>query len=571
MNEKDILVIEEKYDDILQTSFDLEELDEKLQEQLDKEMEGLEFLKEESNKIGSPENLGNVVKDTIWEQFKIQMAATTGIDFIKENGGMTLDLRNSAHVQTTENFANGEIATHNTEINYQERYDKWQENFQTDSNMKYNNSNYKYENGYLQKYDNRSGTHKKVLKKNARDDFDKRRPKGSKGNNTNMDHTISAGEMIRDSEAAAHLSREKIVEFANSEANLNEMDAAANQSKGDSSMEEFLNSEKDGKKPSERFNIDEKKLRKDDKHAREKYKEIKEEGKKKSEEAGKKSQKAEAKRIGKTLLKAILMQLLADLVKKVISKLVQWFKTAKKEIKTLVTAIKDAIKDFFRDIKQHVFTAGDTFLTTIGTTLFDKIFVIFKKVWTIITKAWSSLKEAIRYIKEPANRKKPYGVLMLEAGKIVIAGLTGVAGIVSGEFFSGILTTTFLGTIQIPSCGSLASILGMLLGALVVGVIGAIIISYIEKMTEKKLKRLYLKECNEKNNEILALQKQKQIVNEVILTDRKEKFASNVKKRHEAAAKKIGDVSIKLNSDGSDFNDQIDELDGLLQDNKEKK
>ena len=79
-----------------------------------------------------------------------------------------------------------------------------------------------------------------MLNKDARADFDKGRPTGNNTANTNMDHTVSAGEIIRDPEANAHMTREEQIAFANSEKNLNLMDSAANQSKGDSTMSEFL-------------------------------------------------------------------------------------------------------------------------------------------------------------------------------------------------------------------------------------------------------------------------------------------------------------------------------------------
>ena len=45
-------------------------------------------------------------------------------------------------------------------------------------------------------------------------------------NNTQMDHVISAAEIIRDPAANAHMTREEQINFANSEKNLNLMDSA---------------------------------------------------------------------------------------------------------------------------------------------------------------------------------------------------------------------------------------------------------------------------------------------------------------------------------------------------------
>ena len=106
-------------------SFD--ELEKKLEEQLDSELSDLSFLEEEKDKIGNPDNLGKVIKDVVWEQFLNQVAVTAGEDFIKENRGLTLDLRNEAHIQTPENFAEGKIATHNymSKEQLEQNYDRY--------------------------------------------------------------------------------------------------------------------------------------------------------------------------------------------------------------------------------------------------------------------------------------------------------------------------------------------------------------------------------------------------------------------------------------------------------------
>ena len=199
--------------------FDFDELEEKLQSQLDEELADMQFLAEEKEKIGNPDNLGEVIMDVVWEQFLNQVAVTAGEDFIKENRGLHLDLRKEAHIQTTENFADGKIATHNTEINYQERYDDWQANFVKD------------ENGKVVTHKTRTGKEEATLVKGARKPFDEGRPSGSVEKHTDMDHTVSAAEIIRDPAANAHMTKEEQIAFANSEANLNEMDSLCNEAK----------------------------------------------------------------------------------------------------------------------------------------------------------------------------------------------------------------------------------------------------------------------------------------------------------------------------------------------------
>ena len=96
--ENAILDKKEQLNEDLTDSFDFDELEEKLQSQLEEELADMQFLAEEKEKIGNPDNLGNVIMDVVWEQFINQVAVTAGEDFIKENRGLHLDLRKEAHI-----------------------------------------------------------------------------------------------------------------------------------------------------------------------------------------------------------------------------------------------------------------------------------------------------------------------------------------------------------------------------------------------------------------------------------------------------------------------------------------
>ena len=50
----------------LTESFDFDELEEKLQSQLEEELADMQFLAEEKEKIGNPDNLGNVIMVVVW-------------------------------------------------------------------------------------------------------------------------------------------------------------------------------------------------------------------------------------------------------------------------------------------------------------------------------------------------------------------------------------------------------------------------------------------------------------------------------------------------------------------------
>ena len=428
-----------------------------------------------------------------------QVATTAGEDFIKENRGLHLDLRKEAHIQTTENFAEGKIAKHNTEIDYQQRYDDWQSNFVKD------------ENGNVVTHQTRAGKEEATLVKGARKAFDDGHPTGSAEKHTDMDHTVSAAEIIRDPAANAHMTKDEQIAFANSDANLNEMDSSLNRSKGDMSMTDWLdNPNSKGQKPNEIFDIsaeDDAKLRQKDAEARNEYEKQKKEAEQKSIEAGKKSQKEEAFRIGGKALRTALMAILAALAKEIIGKLVLWLKSAEKSLNTLLEHIKMAIRSFVGKLKGLLISTSDSVITTIVTSIVGPVVGTVKKVFTLLKQGWQSLKEAVQYLRKPENRGKPLSNLLPQVGIIVVTGLSGIGAIVLGEFIEKGLVALLPGLgVNIPILGSPANLIGMLMGAIVCGVIGAIAINLINKYVARQQKNANFDAQIDKKNEILQTQ-----------------------------------------------------------------
>ena len=151
---------------------DYDDLEQSLEADLKESLEQVDLLEEEKQKIGNPEYLGNTIMQVVWDQFIMQVGSVAGDDFIKENRGLPLDLSKNAHIQTTENFAAGKIATHNTGIDYQKRYEDTKNSTTV----------------------NKSG--QEVIKRETRQAFDKGREMGSK--QVNMDHTIPVAEIVKD-------------------------------------------------------------------------------------------------------------------------------------------------------------------------------------------------------------------------------------------------------------------------------------------------------------------------------------------------------------------------------------
>ena len=517
------------------TEISWDELEQSLETELEEKFEDLDFLQEEHEHINNPDYLGETVLNVVWEQFMNQVATTAGEDFIRENRGLHLDLRKEAHIQTTENFANGKIATHNTEIDYQQRYDDWQANFVKD------------ENGDVVTHKTRAGKEEPTLVKGARKPFDEGRPAGSVEKHTDMDHTVSAAEIIRDPAANAHMTKDEQIAFANSDANLNEMDSSLNRSKGDKSMTDWLdNPNAKGQKPDEIFDIsaeDEAKLRQKDAEARDEYEKRKKEAEQKSIAAGKKSRKEEAFRIGGKALRTALMTILAALVKEVIGKLVLWLKSAEKSLNTLLEHIKMAIRSFVGKLKGLLVSTSDSVITTIVTSIVGPVVGTIKKVFTLLKQGWKSLKEAVQYLRKPENRGKPLSYLLPQVGIIVVTGLSGIGAIVLGEFIEKGIIALLPGLgVDIPVLGSPANLIGTLMGAIVCGVIGAIAINLINKYVARQQKNDNLGAQIDKKNEILQTQDKLMKVKIQKMGNAKEDALRSMKDTREQAKDIISDA-----------------------------
>lgn len=546
---------------LIEESFDFDALERLLEQELIEKNSELALATQDRDKISNPESLAEAVGNVVWEQFLNQVGAVAGEDF---------DLRDAAHIQTTENFAQGKIATHNAKIDYQKRYDDWQANFQHN------------ENGKLITHTTRTGKQEATLVKGARKPFDAARPSGSVERGTDMDHTVSAGEIIRDAAANAHLTKEEQIAFANSKANLNEMDAGLNRSKGDKSMTDWLdNPNSKGQKPREIFYIsqeEEQKLRAKDAEARAEYNKSKQKGEERSQELGKQSQREEAFRIGGTALRAAVMTLLAGLLKEIIQKLAVWLKASEKSLATFIESLKASIKAFFANLRQHLLDVGSVVMTTVFTAIVGPIVGTLKKAWLLLKQGYKSIKEAINFFREPANQNLPFSVKVMEVGKIITAGIAAGGAIFLGESIEKGLMGFPVLAYPIPLLGSLASLLGLLFGALISGLIGAIALNLIDKIIASKQRELADKRMIAAGNAVLAVQNTQIELVKKQTAQAKEQARKSINERHTEAAdilkKKITGIqerSKKIFNDETDnqaeqeFNDSLNAIKNLLE------
>ena len=518
---------------------DLMDLQSSLQVELNDILDELSSIEEDREKLQNNQYLEEAIQDIIWDQVQNQLAVQIGEEFIKDNNGQKLDLRKEAHIQTAENFEKGKFASHNREFNYQERYDKWQDNFTTNKNGE------------------------RVLKKDARKFFDKGRDMGSAA--VHKDHTVSIKEQLNDIEMAAFFSKEQVKEFANSSKNLHDLDASANMSKGDKTMKEFLNSERNGLKSEERFNIDRKQLEKDDQEAREELKNRKAENENIAIQSGKKSRRKEALKVTGKALKAAVLQLLTEFLREIVKKFISWLGEKEKNFGTFIAKVKEAISNFMSNLSHHVLGVGQSMVTMLATSIIGPVVGTFMQVWTFIQQGWRSLTDAIDYLKNPENKNKSTSVKMLEIGKIIVAGVTAAGAIVLSSAIGATLLSIFppLG-VEIPLLGSLSGLIGTFMGATVAGIAGAFVLKLIDQMiVDKQIDELTNKKIDKYNNKLIV-QDQMNAVGMALVQVDKMKSLSQMGDRHQQAAEIMRDELSFLLEEKEKNDNEFTEIDALL-------
>ena len=509
-------------------SFDLEALENKINDNIEEELKDLDYLESEHEKIGNPDNLGDVVQNIVWEQFINQLGSIAGEDFIKANHGLTLDLRNEAHIQTPENFKDGKISKHNhySRESLEENYDRYK-------NMPHKEFRKKYVNKQMDSTLKRAGTLEKEGINTVQDIYTgkqiptARKTADGKDNPkaAQREHVKSSDELYRNPSLQMANDNEALASVINNPENLQGYTTAErNRSKSNKSVAEM--DDKDKTKHHEKAN----------KRAEEFINKKEKEGEERLKEEGRKTQKEEALRIGSSSLRAAVMALLAQLVKTIIGKLVTWFKSANKNLSTLRTSIKDAIVSFVTDLKTNLQIAGNSIISTIITSIGNPILNTIKKFWAILKQGWRALKDVYQYLKNPDNKSKPIDIRLMEIGKIVIVTLTAGGALLLGDLIEKKLLLIPVFSIEIPLIGSLASILGLFFGAVGAGIIGAILLNYIDKKIAKKQKGESNKNIIDKSNKVLSLQAEQQIINAVKLDNIKLTANQNITNRHEDAA-----------------------------------
>ena len=146
-----------------------------------------------------------------------------------------------------------------------------------------------------------------------------------------------------------------------------------------------------------------------------------------------------------------------------------------------------------------------------------------------------------------------------QVGKLITVGLVGGNAIFLGEVFEKILLTVPGMQIGIPLIGTFANMIGLFLSSLVSGLVGAIVLNFIDKFIARKLKEESDGEIIDKKNEIIYLQEVQMYVAENRVVETKENAMNNISRNHKLLEERRIQLRNKLfNKENINYSDDID-------------
>ena len=479
--ENELLVLNTEEVDESQ-SLNYDELEELLEEQFTMEFSNLKKLEVECKEISSPDKLGDVILDEIWNQFANQI----GLD-------MTSD---TLLKQYNDKHPNGYTKEEGAKILKDKRYidaNKAMKETQKNGNLK----------------DEYTG---KTIKINEK---------------ANLDHVIPRKQIFEN--PWRKIADIEPSDLANKSENLAATNESLNKSKGAKSNSEYIEDrevrEKNLKEQVERAN---KKIDKKDISDSEKRNLKAENNKKlndklaadsdemiKAEKSAKKAmykpiaKKAAvrmANKAGKDAVKAMFVAALFGMLKEIMNALVRFFKSKKRSFDTFLDEMKNALHSFFSKIKDFIKVGIDSFVGSIVGEIIGAINQKLQKITNVVKQIFGSIRESISYLSNPENQSHPTEIKIAHISKIITTALVGVGAMFLGEYFEKYLLTISGMQTSIPLLGTIANILGMFLASLLTGILGAIIINGLDGFISRKLQEENKKQQADKKNELLRIQ-----------------------------------------------------------------
>ena len=495
-----------------------DELEELLEQQFTIEFSNLEKLELECKEISSPDKLGDVILDEIWNQFSNQI----GLD-------MTSD---TLLKQYNDKYPNGYTKEEATKIMKDKRY--------TDAN---NAMKAKQKSGNLK--DEYTG---KTLKINDK---------------ANLDHVVPRKQIFEN--PWRKIADIETSDLANKSENLAGTNESLNKSKGATSNSDYIKNrearEKKLRDQLQRANekIDKKNIsdaekrnlkalnekRLNDKLAADSQKMLKIEKKAKkaiNKNIAKKAPVRMANKAGKDAVKAMFVAALFGMLKEIMNALVRFFKSKKRSFDTFLDEMKNALHSFFGKIRDFIKVGVDSFVGSIVGEIIGAFAEKLRKLPNLVKQLFGSIRESISYLSNPENQSHSTAIKIAHVSKIITSALLGVGAMFLGEYFEQFLNKIPGMTFEIKLLGTIANILGMFLASLLTGILGAIIINGLDGFISRKLQEENKKQQADKKNELLRIQDVQIFVAEENVAIKRNQIFSKMAQNHQKLRELLGNV-----------------------------
>ena len=529
-NELLVLNAEEVYES---ENLNYDELEELLEQQFTTEFSNLEKLELECKEISSPDKLGDVILDEIWNQFANQIDLDMTSDTLLK--------------QYNDKHPNGYTKEEGAKIMRDKRY--------TDAN---NAMKERQKNGNLK--DEYTG---KTIKINEK---------------ANLDHVIPRKQIFEN--PWRKIADIETADLANKKENFAATNESLNKSKGATSNSDYIKNrearEKNLKEQVERANkkIDkmnildaekrnlkaENNKRLNDKLAADSKKMLKFEKTAKkaiNKDIAKKASVRMVNKAGKEAVKAMFVAALFGMLKEIMNALVRYFKSKKQSFDAFLKEMKKALHSFLGKIKDFIKVGVDSFVGSIVGEIIGAFAEKLRKLPNLVKQLFGSIRESISYLSNPENESHSTAIKIAHVSKIITSALVGVGAMFLGEYFEQFLNKIPGMTFEIKLLGTIANILGMFLASLLTGILGAIIINGIDQFISRKLIEENQKKQANKKNELLRIQDVQIFVAEQNVAVKRNDIFSKMAKNHQKLRELLGNVDEEFSNSKIDFKQRL--------------
>ena len=531
-NELLVLNTEEVYES---ENLKYDELEELLEQQFTMEFSNLEKLEVECKEISSPDKLGDVILDEIWNQFSNQIGLDMTSDTLLKQYNDNKDRPKEYTKKIGEDILKDKRYT---------AANKAMKEKQKLGNLK----------------DEYTG---KTLKVNEK---------------ANLDHVVARKQIFENPwRKIADINTE---DLANKSENFAATNESLNKSKGAKSNSEYIKNrelrEKELRNQVQRANekIDKKNIsdaekrnlkaenekRLNDKLAADSKKMLKAEKTAKkaiNKDIAKKASVRMANKAGKDAVKAMFVAALFGMLKEIMNALVRFFKSKKRSFDAFLEEMKNALYSFFGKIRDFIKEGIDSFVGSIVGEIIGAFAQKLKKLPNLIKQLFGSIRESISYLSNPENQTHSTAIKIAHISKIITSALVGVGAMFLGEYFEKYLLTISGMQTLIPLLGTIANILGMFLASLLTGILGAVIINRLDQFISKKLIEENQKQQADKKNELIRIQDVQIFVAEQNVAVKRNDIFSKMAKNHQKLRELLGNVQEEFYNSKIDFKHRL--------------